>query len=121
MRVNEFGIVFFAVANVLSGILMLVETVLSRFTTPHIGVLGVLSIALGFTIIKKRREAVILISLLFLPMIVFGAVTLYTSLMVYLISRYLEPLFISVFTVIYLVLAISTLIYVIKNKKNFVW
>ncbi|MEM2875828.1 MAG: hypothetical protein QXL67_02615 [Candidatus Bathyarchaeia archaeon] len=120
MSVEKFGMKFFAIFHITAGFLMLIETALSRFSDLHVGVLGALSITLGFMIVKVRREAVILTSLLFLPMTAFSVVTLYASLKTYLMSGYRETILICMLAAVYLTLTTSSFMYILRKRKEFV-
>ena len=119
MRDIGLSIALFSLFYLASGVLLLLEAILSGFASFHIGILGVLSIALSLMAMKKRREVVTLLLIMFIPMVVFGAVTLYSSLLDYLVSGYEQTLLVTALAAAYLVAVTLSFLYVVKNRNIF--
>lgn len=119
MKREELIVALFSLFYLASGILLVLEAIFSGFTSFHLGILGASSIVLAFMAMKKRRETITLLLVMFIPMMVFGAVTLYASLIDYLIGGYEAILLAIVLTAVYLTAVAASFIYVIRNRKIF--
>ena len=119
MKREGLSVALFSLFYLASGILMILEAILSTFTSFHLGILGASSIVLAFMAMKKRRETTTLLLVMFIPMVVFGAVTLYVSLLDYLIGGYRATLLAIVLAAVYLTAVAASLVYAIRDRKIF--
>ncbi|MCD6530229.1 hypothetical protein J7L06_08120 [Candidatus Bathyarchaeota archaeon] len=113
------GSIALSLFYLVSGVMMVLEAILSGLSSFHLGILGVLSTVLALMVLKKRKAAVTLLLFTFIPMIVFGAITLYDSLLDYLIGGYRQSLLAAAFSSAYLIAVAASFIYLIKNRGSF--
>jgi len=100
-----------------TGIIMLIILVLSGGTPIHIGLIGILSIAVSYGLSKMKRWALYLLTIVFFSGLTFGITTIYSS------TRLLDPnittLSFQTVIILYLVLLVITVLHAILNREKF--
>ncbi len=101
------------------GVVLAVILAFSSFKPPHVGVLAVLNLILAYGLFKMKKWSVKLLAALFLPQVVFGAITLYFSVMVWTSSSIWETTAFNLSLIVYVVLCFVSLVYVSAKRKDF--
>jgi len=100
------------------GVVLVSILVLASFRLFHIGVLAVLNLILAYGLFKMKKWSVKLLAALFLPQVVFGAITLY-SVMGWTLSPVWETTAFNLSLIVYVILCFISLVYVLAKKKDF--
>ncbi len=100
------------------GVILVSILVLASFRLFHVGVLAVLNLILAYGLFEKKKWSVKLLAALFLPQVVFGAITLY-SVMGWTLSPVWETTAFNLSLIVYVILCFVSLVYVLAKKKDF--
>ena len=100
------------------GVVLVSILVLASFRLFHVGVLAVLNLILAYGLFKMKKWSVKLLAALFLPQVVFGAITLY-SVMGWTLSPVWETTAFNLSLIVYVILCFVSLVYVLAKKKDF--
>ena len=93
--------------------------VFASFRLFHVGVLAVLNLILAYGLFRMKKWSVKLLAALFLPQVVFGAVTLYFSIAEQRFSSTWETTAFNLSLIVYIVLCFISLVYVSAKRKDF--
>jgi uncharacterized membrane protein (DUF2068 family) len=107
--------VFYAVV----GIAQLVILALSNFALVTSGILAVLSLIAAYGLFTVKKWSVWLVIGLFFPQFVFGAVTLYASILRYTTYQEMNLLLLNIALAIFIVLSFVSFVYVAAKRKSF--
>jgi len=105
---------FYAVVGVALAFIL----VLGSFRLFHVGVLAVLNLILAYGLFRMKKWSVKLLAALFLPQVVFGAITLY-SVMGWMLPPVWEITAFNLSLIVYVILCFVSLVYVLAKKKDF--
>lgn len=105
---------FYAVVGVALAFIL----VLGSFRLFHVGVLAVLNLILAYGLFEKKKWSVKLLAALFLPQVVFGAITLY-SVVGWTLSPVWETTAFNLSLIVYVILCFISLVYVLAKKQDF--
>jgi hypothetical protein len=101
------------------GIALAFILVLGGFRLFHVGVLAVLNLILAYGLFKMRKWSVKLLAVIFLPQIVFGVVTLYHSVTMWMFFSNWEHAAFNLSLIVFVVLCFISLAYVAAKSKEF--
>lgn len=107
--------VFYAIVGV-AQIIVLALTNFGLFTS---GVLAVLCFIAAYGLFTVKKWAVWLVIGLLFPQVVFGAVTLYASILLYSFYPEVSFLLLDVLLVFFIVLSLVSFLYVAAKRKTF--
>jgi len=119
LKIEQPGVLLVSLFYAIVGIALFFILALASFRPPHVGVLAVLNLILAYGVFKMKKWSVKLLAILFLPQIVFGAITLYYSIIMWTLSLTLWATAVNLLLIFYIVLCFVSLIYVAAKKKNF--
>jgi hypothetical protein len=108
----------FSIFYAIAGLAKLYLLILSNFTLGYVGVLGILSLATAYGLIKKKSWAVWLIAFLLFSGITFGATTLYTSIMIQTFNPNLGGLMFHLTLIVYIIMTIIASVYVLARREK---
>jgi len=106
--------VFYAVV----GVAEIAVLVLSNFL-PVAGALAVLSLIAAYGLLMTKKWSVWLVIGLFFPQLVFGAATLYASIVAYWLYPTSNLLLFSALLLVFIVLSFISFLYVAAKRKSF--
>lgn len=103
------------------GVLQLVILALSSATLipPHLGALAILSLIAAYGLLRARKWSVWLVIVLFFPQLVFGAVSLYSTIALYALAPEISMLLLNITLAIFIVLSVVSFVYVAAKRKTF--
>lgn len=107
--------IFYTIVGV-AQIIVLAQTNLRFFPS---GALAVLSFITAYGLFTVKKWSVWLVISLFFPQLVFGAVTLYASIVWYSFSPQVSLLLLDVLLVLFIVLSLVSFVYVAAKRKTF--
>jgi len=107
--------VFYAVV----GVAQLGVLTLSNFALFTSGVIAILSFIAAYGLFKVKKWSVWLVIGLFFPQFVFGAVTLYASVLRYNAYQETDILLLNIALAIFIVLYFVSFVYVAAKRKSF--
>ncbi|UCD40097.1 MAG: hypothetical protein JSV87_00675, partial [Candidatus Bathyarchaeota archaeon] len=85
----------------------------------HVGILAVFNLVLAYGLLKMKRWSVRLLTALFLPQVVFGGISLYFSLAIWMPQSVWEATAFNLSFAAYLILCFVSLVYVAVKRKDF--
>jgi len=108
----------FSIFYAIAGGAKLYLLILSNFTLGYVGVLGILSLATAYGLIKRKSWTVWLVAILLFSGITFGAATLYTSIRIQTFNPNLEGLLLHLTLIIYIAMTIVASVYVLARREK---
>jgi len=118
LKVESLGVAVFSIFYAIVGVAIISILALSNFTIPHIVVLAFLSLVTAYGLFKMKKWAVLLTVILFFLGTTFGAITLYSSIMMEPFSS-LGTLLTNLTLIVYIIMLLAALIYVVAKRENF--
>lgn len=119
LRVKRLDSFLLAVFYAVVGVLQLAMLAIVDVRMFWIGILAVLSLIAAFGLFTVRKWSVWLVIGLFFPQIVFGASTLYSSVLFYSFSTESTLLLLDVTLSLFLILSFVSFVYVAAKRKTF--
>lgn len=114
---ESFGVSFFSIFYLISGIAMLLILAQLDYNLVHISFLGVLSIVASYGLNKMRRWSIFLVALIFVSGVTLGVTVLYASLQMFSLNIYVVVL--QLLMVTYIILLTASFIYVLAKRGKF--
>lgn len=118
LKTDKPGILLVSLFYTVVGITLALILVFESFRLFHVGVLAVLNLIVAYGLLKMKKWSVKLLAVIFLPQIVFGLVTLYHSVSVWIFPGWERTAF-NLSLVIFVILCFISLVYVTTKKKEF--
>jgi len=112
------GMLLVSLFYAIVGVVLVSILVLASFRLFHVGVLAVLNLILAYGLFKMKKWSIKLLAALFLPQVVFGAITLY-SVMGWTLSPVWETTAFNLSLIVYVILCFISLVYILAKKKDF--
>jgi len=109
--------VFYAVVGVLQIIILAFSS--STLIPPHVGALAILSLIAAYGLFKTKRWSAWLVILLFFPQLVFGALSLYSSITLYSLFPEVGVLLLNIALSVFIALSFVSFVYVAVKRKTF--
>jgi len=107
--------VFYAVV----GAFQIVALALLDVRMMWIGALAILSLIAAYGLFRAQRWSVWLVIMLFFPQLVFGAVSLYAGISLYMLIPEFTVLLINIALGVFIVLSFISFVYVAAKRKTF--
>lgn len=107
--------IFYAVV----GVLQLATLAILDVRMAWIGALAILSLIAAYGLLTAQKWSVWLVIGLFFPQVVFGAMTLYSSITLYSLPQEANLLLLDISLIVFIALSLVSFIYVTAKRKTF--
>ena len=119
LKIKNPGMFAFSVFYMIAGAVLIYVLALSSFNLYHVGVLGFLSLITAYGLIRMKPWSVLLVVVLFILGITFGAVTLYSSFAIPTFYTNPEASLLQAMLTLYLIFSVAASLYVVAKRKSF--
>ncbi len=109
--------VFYAVVGLLQIAILVLSS--SSIIPPHVGALAILSLIAAYGLLRAKKWSVWLVIVLFFPQIVFGAFSLYATMILYALIPDVALLLANVALAFFMILSFLSFVYVAAKRKTF--
>ena len=116
---NSVALAFSIFYVIVGGALVFLLAASNFIAPPHIGVLAFLSFVTAYGLIKMRKWAVLLTTVLFFLGAAFSIPVLYSSINSQTFSSSSEALLFNLTLIVYAILSLSAFVYVVAKRENF--
>lgn len=103
------------------GVLQIAILVLSSSSLipPHVGALAILSFIAAYGLLRAKKWSVWLVIILFFPQIVFGAFSMYATMILYALIPDVALLLANVALAFFMIISFLSFVYVATKRKTF--
>lgn len=119
LKVENFVVLVFSIFYAIAAGAEALILALSNFKLMTVGILGVLSLAASYGLLRMKKWSVLLIAILFFPEITFGMSTLYASIVVQTFYPSLEVLLFHLALIVYVTFCLFSFVYVVAKREAF--
>lgn len=109
--------VFYTVVGLLQIAILVLSS--SSIIPPHVGALAILSLIAAYGLLRAKKWSVWLVIVLFFPQIVFGAFSLYATMILYALIPDVALLLANVALAFFMILSFLSFVYVAAKRKTF--
>ncbi|NIU38792.1 hypothetical protein GWN65_02140 [Candidatus Bathyarchaeota archaeon] len=113
------GVLLVSIFHAVVGVVLAAILVLASFQYFHVGILAVFNLVLAYGLLRMKRWSVRLLAALFLPQVVFGGISLYFSLAIWMPQSVWEATAFNLSFVVYLILCLVSLVYIAVKRRDF--